>query len=254
MKDITIDEAIMETTSKTNLVNHKKALVTLEPSCAWVYLKEDSERIGVAFAGPSHFAVDAITETDQGAIGESIAGSLGGVQVYIGKVKLDNASRTGSSETLARVGYNSVESFHHDIESKIGPINGKDEHERIKLESDGNIFLGMDTQEKRVLLVTKEDDLVFTYDKRVFVVGEDGKHVSITKEGVAVIEPNGRSIVIGRDGIRGLDGLEHLANFGDTIASAVHAGMHGFKGLKGLKALKDMNSDWAADFDWDDDE
>ena len=254
MKDIKIDETIMETTSKTNLVDHKKALMTLEPGCAWVYLKEDNERIGVAFAGPSHFAVDAITETDHGAIGESIAGSLGGIQVYIGKVELDNASRTGSSETLARVGYTNVESFHHDIESKIGSINGKDKHERIKLESDGNIFLGMDKQEKKVLLVTKEDDLVFTYDKRVFVVGEDGKHVSITKEGVAVIEPNGRNIVIGRDGIRGLDGLEHLAHFGDTISSAIREGMRGLKGLKGLKALKDMNSDWAADFDWDDDE
>ncbi|MGY5861757.1 MAG: hypothetical protein RTU09_05240 [Candidatus Thorarchaeota archaeon] len=254
MKDIKIDETIMETTSKTNLVDHKKALVTLEPGCAWVYLKENSERIGVAFAGPSHFAVDAITETGQGAVGESIAGSLGGIQVYIGKVKLDNTSRTGSSEALAGVGYNSIESFHQDIDSKIGSINGKDKHERVKIESDGNIFLGMDNQEKKVLLVTKEDDLVFTYDKRVFVVGEDGKHVSITKEGVAVIEPDGRSIVIDRDGIRGLDSLEHLANFGDTISSAIYEGMRGLKGLKGLKAIKDLKGDWAADFDWDDDE
>jgi hypothetical protein len=112
----------------------------------------------------------------------------------------------------------------------------------------------MDKQEKKVLLVTKKDDLVFTYDKRVFVVGEDGKHVSITKDGVAVIEPDGRSIVIGRDGIRGLDGLEHLANFGDAISSAIYGGMRGLKGLKGLKALKDMHGDWAADFDWADDE
>ena len=254
MKDIKIDETIMETTSKTNLVDHKKALVTLEPGCAWVYLKEDNERIGVAFAGPSHFAVDAITETDHGAIGESMAGSLGGIQVHIGKVELDNASRTGSSETLARVGYTNVESFHDDIESKIGSINGKDKHERIKLESDGTIFLGMDEQEKKVLLAIKEDDLVFIYDKRVFVIGEDGKHVSITTKGVAVIEPDGRSIVIGRDGIRGLEGLEHLASFGDTISSAIYGGMRGLKGLKGLKALKGMNGDWAADFDWADDE
>jgi len=254
MKDIKIDETIMETTSKTNLVDHKKALVTLEPGCAWVYLKEDNERIGVAFAGPSHFAVDAITETDQGAIGESMSGSLGGVQVYIGKVDLDNVSKTGSFETLAQVGYDNVESLHHDIESKIGRISGKDKHERIKLDSDGNIFLGMDEQEKKVLLVTKKDDLVFTYDKRVFVIGEDGKHVSITKDGVAVIEPDGRSIVIGRDDIRGLDGLEHLASFGDTISSAIYGGMRGLKGLKGLKALKGMNGDWAADFDWAADE
>jgi len=78
--------------------------------------------------------------------------------------------------------------------------------------------------------------------------------VHVSGNGVAVIEPSGRNIVICRDGIRGLDGLDHLANFGDTISSAIHEGMRGLKGLKGLKALKGMNGDWAADFDWDDDE
>ena len=80
MKNLKPDTNAMVVTEEYDIISHEKAYVRMEPGCVWVYLLEDDKRVGIAYVGPSKFAVDAIAETDMGAMGESVTDTLEGIK------------------------------------------------------------------------------------------------------------------------------------------------------------------------------
>lgn len=249
-----IEGDIKVTTESLKLIDHAKALIELEPGCIWVPLHENGSRIGLAFAGPGRFVVDAIIETPDGAIGDSESGRLSGVQFYLGDSGIESISRVVSESDYPMNGYADETTFKKAVESKM---EGKEINTdgTFSSDRDGSIFLGNSEDDESLLLVvnpSEPEKLVFSHGKQIAVIGGDS-HVSVGKDGVAVTGRDGKSIVIDKHGIRGLEGL---AGIGPTIAKTVGRSMKSLKGLKHLKHIKKGRRlmDEVEALDWDDDD
>ncbi len=246
----------MVTTQEIEIISHEKAFVRLSTGCVWTYLLQDGVRVGVAFAGPSRFAVDAIAETDMGAMGESITGDLTGVQLFIGPSSLENISKTAERSDTQNQGYQDSEAFTKAIETTIlDHLNGDNKKTKIDSKKDSKIFFGIDSNNKKLLLVLSEEKgLVFTYNKTVFVLGDDNL-VSVSKSGVVVSNREGKQVIVGKSGVVGLD---NFLDIGPIVTRSVSSAMRGLKGLKSLKSMKHTMRgfpyawDNVDDFDWED--
>ena len=236
MKRITPDSTVMVTTQEIDILSHEKAYVRMSTGCVWSYLLQDGVRVGVAFAGPSRFAVDAIAETDIGAMGESITGELSGVQLFIGPTSLENISKKAERSNTQQQGFQNSEDFAKAIETTIHDhLNGENKKTKIDSKKDSKIFFGTDSNNKKLLLVLSEEKgLVFTYNKTVFVLGDDNL-VSVSKSGVVVSNKDGKQIIVGKSGVVGLD---NFVDIGPIITKSVSSAMRGLKGLKSLKSMK----------------
>ncbi len=248
---LTTDDKVMKNTNYFEIISHEKALVTLEPGCVWSYLKEDNENVGIAFAGPSRFAVDAIMETEYGAKGQSVSGNLSGIQVFIGRSSLESVSDSVSNSQLVQAGFKDMAAFKDAVEVKLHDMNSGKGKIELSEPSDSGVFLGQDEGEKKIVLVAKEDNLVFTYDKTVFTLGGDNM-VSVTDSGVVIRKQGCRDLVIDKHGISGLEELRHI---GPAVQQAVNSAMRGIKKFKDVRIVADRFPrawDNVDDFDWDD--
>ncbi|MHA2025303.1 MAG: hypothetical protein ACW98U_05310 [Candidatus Thorarchaeota archaeon] len=251
MKKFTPDGNVMVTTQEIEIISHEKAYVRLDAGCVWSYLLEDGKRVGVAFSGPSKFAVDAIAETKMGAIGESVKGTLVGVQLFIGTTSLENVSKSADISDLQNQEYNNTDDFFKAVESTIEDlVNGKDTKTKFDRKKETWIFFGKDGSEKKVLLVlSSEKGLVFIHDKLVHVVGDDNL-VSVSKSGVVVSNSDGKQLIVNKDGIVGLDSL---VDIGPIVTRSVAGAMEGLKGLKSMRHYRRSSPyESVDDFDWDD--
>jgi len=254
MKNVQPDTMAMVITQEHEIISHEKAFVKMEAGCVWLYLLENDKRVGVAYAGPSRFAVDAIAETDMGAMGESVIGSLDGIQLFIGPSSLENISKSAESSDLQNQGFQDIGAFTEDIEVTIKDHwNGDDKKTTIDSKEDSKIFFGKDSENTKVLLVLSEEKgLVFTHGKIVYVIGDDNM-VSVSKSGVVITSRDGKQLIVSKGGIRGLDSL---LDIGPIVTKSVAGAM---RGLKGLKSMKPMIHSMGCspyenvdDFDWKD--
>ena len=254
MKNLTLDTNVMVVTEEYDIISHEKAYVRMEPGCVWVYLLEDDKRVGIAYAGPSKFAVDAIAETDMGAMGESVTDTLEGIKLFIGSSSLENISKKAENSDLQATGFNDTSTFTQAIEASMKDhIHGKNKETKIDNKRDARIFFGTDSEETKVLLVLSEEKgLVFTHGKLVYVIGDDNM-VSVSKSGVVITNRDGKQLIVGKGRISGLD---DLVDIGPIVTRSVAGAL---KGLKGLKAMKPMMRTAASypydnvdDFDWKD--
>lgn len=254
MKNLRPDTTVMVITEEHEIISHEKAFVKMEAGCVWVYLLENEKRVGVAYAGPSRFAVDAIAETDMGAIGESVTDTLDGVQLFIGPSSLDNISKSAESSDLQNQGFQDVGTFTDDIEVTIKDHwNGDDKKTSIDSKEESKIFFGTDSEKTKVLLVLGEEKgLVFTHGKLVYVLGDDNM-VSVSKSGVVITNSDGKQLIVSKGGISGLDSF---VDIGPIVTRSVAGAMKGLKGIKSMKPMIRTVSSYpyenVDDFDWKD--
>ena len=253
MQGIRPEGPVMTTTIPYNLVSHDKAIVDLETGCAWVHLMEGDRRVGIAFAGPSRFAVDAITETEMGVLGKSVTTTLDGVQLYLGETAIETASGEAKDSDIGSLGFDGTTGFLDAVDVAIqDKVNG---HGRTHLvRSEGEVLLGTDIHSKPIVLVLEDKDLVFVYDENVFSVG--GKEtVHVDKSGVRIGQREGKTLMISKDGIEGLEGLEHVGSIVEAAVSGALSGLSAIKPWKSLKAVRRLPYAWddVDEFDWDDD-
>jgi hypothetical protein len=254
MKKLIPDDNVMVTTEDHDLISHEKALVKMDAGCVWAYLLEDGVRVGAAFVGPSRFVVDAIAETKLGAMGESVSGSLEGIQLYVGVVPLEVISKSADESCLQKQGFHDKKSFLAQIESTIkDQLNGDQSQVKVDQKEKSQILFGRDIEKvKLILILSKKKGLVFTHGKQVFVLGDDNM-VSVSRSGVAITDKHGKHIVVGKGGIHGIDSF---VDIGPIVTESVTNAMKSLKGLKSLKSmkqsLKGFPYDNVDDFDWDD--
>ena len=256
MNRFTPDSEVMVTTQEIEIISHEKAYVKLDAGCVWSYILEDGVRIGVAFSGPSRFAVDAIAETEMGAMGKSVTGTFKGVQLFIGPASLENISKNADITDLEDLQYSNSAAFTTAVMSTIEDlVNGRDSKTNFDKKEDSWVFFGKDDSEKKVLLVMSEKKgLVFIYGKMVHVVGGDNL-VSVSEAGVVISNSDGKQLIVNKDGIVGMD---HFVDIEPIVSKSVAGAMRGLKGLKGLKSIKTWHPytrgvyDSVDDFDWED--
>ncbi len=263
MNNITADDSVYVIAQSAALISNDTVILELYPGTIWTHLKQDDVSIGIAFSGATRFIVDAITHTRSGAIGKSVKPELKGIQIYLGNKELEFISASASDSDLKDLGYENSDGFISDIEKRLNKWTSNESSVDVS-EKTGDVFFGYDVNEKGIVLVSKDDKLVFTYDKQVTVLG-DKKQVSVTEDGIAIGGKGGQTLTITKDGI---DGLDDLIDIGSVVRTAAHGVRHGMKGLKALKKMKHrQTSHWLGprysgkyhgayesvdDFDWAD--
>jgi hypothetical protein len=251
---IKTENKVYVTNQDHKVLDHKKAYVLLKENSPWCYLLNADKRVGIVFGGSSNYAVDAIIETEDGAMGESTTGILSGIQILLGSDGLQDLSREASQNDFPIAGYDSAEGFLEQATSRVHfSINGGKSDISTR---GGLVFLGKSDQHKEITLVTETDKLVFVRDEQVSVLSDD-KLVHVTDSGVEIGGKGRRTLSVGPNGISGIPGL---ANIGPQISQAVASAMSNLKHLKGLKGLRHTMKkmphafDDVDDFDWEDDE
>jgi hypothetical protein len=221
MTSLEVDGAIMATSQVYRPISTDKAIVELDPGCVWSYVTLDGRRVGIVFAGSARFVVDAIAETRAGAVGKSESGALKGAQLLFYQPDIESLSHSAQDEDLRRAGYGDQSEFRSDAESVVGRHDQKSGN----FEPEGKILLGKDESETKIVLVLKDEELVLTYGKRVYVVSDD-RMVSVGGDGVSVTNSDGRNLLVTKDGIQGLEELENLGErIGTQVARAVRRSM-----------------------------
>ena len=267
MKGIVPTGDVSVLSTPVDIITHDKAIVKLDAGCVWAKLQNNGRIIGFAYTGSSDFVVDAISETRDGAWGDSVSGKLAGVQVFLGDVGIVSDSHVASIEDFRKLDYPDSNTFLDDIKKRLDDFASENKQVNVKHDLEDKILVGLTSEGKDVVIVAKDDGLVFTYDKQVFVDGK-GNTVSVTKGGVGVHNRDGRSLVIDKHGIHGLEGLEELRDLGPSIKASVHSGLKGLKGIKtakrhmksGIKRARMHDRhyydgyDDVDDLDWKDDE
>ncbi len=251
---ITTDNEVYVTNQNHKVLDYTKAYVLLEENSPWCYLLDDGKRVGIAFGGESSYAVDAIIETDDGAMGKSTTGALSGIQILLGRTGLQDLSRKVSQNDFPIAGYDSAKDFLERATSRIGhSIKGGKSDVSLK---GGLVVLGKSDHHKEITLVAETDKLVFVRDEQVSVLSDD-KLVHVTDSGVEIGGKGRRMLRVGPNGIAGIPGL---ANIGAQISQAAASALSNLKHLKGLKGLRHTMKkmphafDDVDDFDWDDEE
>ncbi len=253
MEDVRTEGRVMITTTSYKLVSHDKAVVELETGCAWIHLAQGNRTVGIAFAGPSRFVVDAITETEMGALGKSVTTTLDGVQLYLGETAIETVSREAEDSDMGTLGFDGTRSFSDAVNIAVkDKVNGQGRTHFEK--SKGNVLLGTDVHSKSIVLVIEGKDMVFVYDENVFSVGEK-ETVHVDESGVRIGQRDGKTLVISKDGIQGLEGLEHVGSIVEAAVSGALRGLSAVKPWKSLKAIRCLPYEWddVDEFDWDDD-
>jgi len=212
--DVGDEVYVIDTTYQ--VITNKSALVEMSPGCVWLPLTIEGQRRGIAFIGDSRFAVDAIAETDDGAVGKSVSGMLKGIQVYLGQSDPTGISRPASDDEIRRVGHENkqvlVVAVKSDLENRF-------KHTQIKqTDKEGDVFFGYDSNDTTILLVCKADNLVFTHGKDVHVIGHEGSF-NVDGRKVEIGNRHGRRLILTHDSTRDLEGLEDLGAFIDETVS-----------------------------------
>jgi hypothetical protein len=235
------------------LLEHENAIIKLRPGCVWSRLLADDKCVGLAFQGSSRFAVDAITETDNGAVGGSIAEELGGIQIFLGRFDLDAVSSPATPEDISAIGYSDGSEFRSALESKLENAHTS-RGGKFDISPDSALFIGTDTKSTELVIVAGRKGTVFTYGKLVYIVGGDN-NVSVTDSGIRIHPSRGPEIKIDKHGI---EGLESLSKLGPMIERSVR---HAVSGISKFQDSFTFNSrghprdqvyDNVDDFDWND--
>ncbi len=194
--NIVTDDIVRVLEEPIRLVDEERSLVQLQPGCHWVSLMQEGERIGIAFVGPSSFAVDAIAETRMGAIGQSISGQLQGVQLYFGDANIESVSRVASDEEMNQSGLNG-KSFEELVNNGLFTFKKWD----MKLSLNSVVFLGIDESNAKILLLLSDDKIVFTHGNHIFIM-KGQKMLTLNDQGVVLTGYRGVPFYIGKHGIQ----------------------------------------------------
>ncbi len=252
MNELKTEGPVMVTTRSHELISHEKAVLELKDGCAWVYLAHKGEKQGIAFAGPSRLAVDAITETEAGASGESVTAMLQGIQIYLGETGLEELSREARESDVDALGFDGSTGFIDDVTAAIrDKVNGGGDKQIQHQE--GSLLLGTDSHSKSIVLAVGKKGLAFVYDENVFAVGDE-QLVHVGRTGVRVRGRQARPIIVCSDGIMGLEALEKIGPAVGAVISGALESLASLKPWKSLKAMRSMPPVWdnVDDFDWDD--
>jgi hypothetical protein len=208
------------------VISTEKVLVKVHPGCLWAGLMQDGGQVGAVIHGPAEYAFDAIAETEEGAMGRSFRGDLGGFKIYVGGSDLHGSSRAASNEDLLARGFSSAEAF---IKGSGGALGLHDIHHDSNVRSSGGpgegVVIWSDDGMKKNVITAKGDSQVLVKDKTVYTLSDD-KYVMVDDGRVSIRGSGGKRLVIDRGGIVE---PEELRDLGPRIAREVK---HSLKDLK----------------------
>ena len=218
MIEVNPDAGIKVVVDPIEVISTEKVLVKVHPGCLWTELVQDGRQVGAVVHGTAEYAFDAIAETEEGALGKSFKGDMGGFKIYVGGTDLHGSSRTASHEDILTGEFSSAEAF---IEGAGGALGLHNMHHDSNVRSSGGpgegVVIWSDDGVKKNVITAKGDSQVFVKDKTVYTLSDE-KYVMIDDGRVSIRGPGGKGLVIDRGEIIE---PEELRNLGPRIAKEV---------------------------------
>jgi len=192
-----LDRTVLKSDERLTLLRTEKGVVEIGENTLAVPVKLDDQRKGFVFHGKGKLLLDAIVETEEGAIDKSVEEEISEPFLMLGGTEeMQNRLTEANKEDLMKVGYENEQ----DLLTKAGDLcnrffgrTGIHNH-RCYDENDGFVFAFPNKSDKLDILVAKGSKLVYKSLGRVFVLNRN-EAILKTPDEVAIVG-NGKSFVI----------------------------------------------------------
>jgi hypothetical protein len=191
-----LDNAILKVTEPFLLFHSDKASIEISKDTFAVSIKLESERVGYVFLGTGKLLVDAIVETEKGALGKSIQRALDEPFLMLGDT--DETSRhlspvnNGDFSRVSREEKMVLDRAQGLLDRfSRGRIVHRHEH---MFGVEGLIFAFSDDKDELDILLSKGSKLVYATKEMSFLT--DGDKSILTRSGQVILSHHGRPFVV----------------------------------------------------------
>jgi hypothetical protein len=158
----------------------------------------DDQLSGYVFHGHGTLLLDAIVETERGAVGNSVERTLDEPFLMLGRRAEQQPLRESEPEDFPKWGYEDQNAFVGKAEALLatffeGSICGGQHGER-RWDKGTRVFAFPNPKGRLDILLTKEASLVYTAQDRVFVM--KGEKTVLTSRGRVAIAKPGKSVLV----------------------------------------------------------
>lgn len=195
LRDYELGEKPLKLLQDRTLFKNERCVVDASKDTIALPITLDEKTEGYIFHGVGKLLLDTIIETSRGAVGKPIERDLQMPFLMIGETEqITESLGQADSRDLSKLGYESPEAFSKKAEELLRSLFAR-RYSSIDLDGkEASIFAFENANAKPDVLVTKEDRLVYTSRRNVFVFKGD-KGV-LKRPGEILVSRKGRAIVI----------------------------------------------------------
>ena len=193
-----LGNTVSKSTEALTLLQTERGIIKTGKNTLAIPLKLDDQRKGYIFHGQGRLLIDAIVETDEGAVGKSIEKELNEPFLMLGDTEeIQQHLTKASEENLAEMGHKNQQGFEDKAEDLCDRFFTGKVHSHKGLDEDhGLIFAFQNEARKLDILLAKGSKLVYTTTDMVFVSNEN--KVVLKSPGEVVVSSNGKSVIINK--------------------------------------------------------
>jgi len=187
---------ISKVTETTTLWQTERGIIEISENALAIPIELGDQRKGHVFHGQGKLLLDAIAETDEGAVGKSIEKELDEPFLMLGETEEIGQHLTkASEEDFMKMSYKDQQGFIDKAKDLCdqffkGKVNNHEAFDR----NNGLIFAFKNEADKLDVLLTKGSKLVYKATDIVFVSNEN--KVVLKSRGEVVCSNNGKSVII----------------------------------------------------------
>jgi hypothetical protein len=194
-----LDSKLLTTTADMTLWKNTRGNVEITRGTLAVEVLLDDQPCGYVFQGSGSLLLDAIVETESGAVGNSVERALTEPFLMLGRLEDEQQQfQESGTEDFTKWGFENQDEFVGKAEGLLDKFfersTCRNRHADGPWGTEARVFAFPNSQGRLDLLLTKGSRLVYTSPDRVFVMKGD-KMVLTSRGSVAVSRP-GKSVLV----------------------------------------------------------
>lgn len=198
-KRFQLGSPISKVTDAVTVWQTERGIIEISRDTLAVPIMLDDQRRGYVFHGQGRLLLDAIVETDEGAVGESVEKQLNEPFLMIGDAEdVQKQLTEASDEDLAKMNYDSQHEFMDRAEDLCDRFfKGRTRHDhRFSANDNCFIFAFQNQTDKLDILLSKGSKMVYKATGLVFV--SNRSRVVLKSPSEVVCSNKGKSVIITR--------------------------------------------------------
>ena len=199
-QDYQIDSTISKATEDITLWETEKGIVKIEKGTLAIGLKLRDQQRGYVLHGHGELLLDAIVETEEGALGKPIEKELNKPFLMLGDTdEIQQHLTTANKEDLTEMDYEEPQKFVNEAEDLFGRLfRGRLYDYRCFDKHDGFVFAFPSEADELSILVAKNSKLVYKAEGMVFV--SDRNKAVLKSPNEVVVVRGGKMHVVKKHG------------------------------------------------------
>jgi len=199
-KDYQLSSTVSKVIEEITLWQTERGIIEISQNTLAVPITLDDEVKGYVFHGHGRLLLDAIAETEKGAVGKSIEKELDELFIMLGdKEKIEEYLTATDEEDFTRMGYEDEKGFITRAEDLCDQFFGTrrwDSHQFFH--KDHGLIFAFPNRAKRLdILVTKGSKLIYKTTDIVFVSNEN--KIVLKSPSETVVSSKGKLLVINKN-------------------------------------------------------